>query len=86
MNEDSVHRLGVAVGQTYCDAIASLASLIDVHLADPPRLQAETATLKEEVIGVDIPAIEQLIRTHTPVSAESDSLEENPIYLDKLKA
>lgn len=35
---------------------------------------------------MDIPAIEQLIRTHTPVSAESDSLEENPIYLDKLKA
>ena len=51
MNEDSVQRLGVAVGQTYCEAIASLASLIDAHLADPPRLEAETATLKEEVIN-----------------------------------
>ena len=51
MNEDSVHRLGVAVGQTYCDAIVSLASLIDVHLADPTRLEAETTALKEEVIA-----------------------------------
>ena len=42
--------------------------------------------MKDEVTGVNIPAIEQLIRAHTPLNVESDSLDENPVYLDRRKA
>lgn len=41
--------------------------------------------LKAKITGVDLPTIEQSIRSETPMSIDADDLEENPIYLEKTK-
>ena len=41
--------------------------------------------LKAKITGVDLPTIEQSIRSDTPISIDADDLEENPIYLEKNK-